>query len=119
MSTNSSRSYLDIVRWLIIISLISSGIIANYYYADINIAFRIIGWLLLAAMALVVGLQTVQGKQFLFLVREAKSEIQKVVWPNRQETFQTTLIVIVIVTLTALFLWGIDNLFLWLISLLR
>jgi preprotein translocase subunit SecE len=39
-------------------------------------------------------------------------ELRKVVWPVRRETMQVTLIVFVLVTLVALFLWGVDALLL-------
>jgi preprotein translocase subunit SecE len=36
-----------------------------------------------------------------------------VVWPTRTETTQTTLIVLVAITVAALILWGLDSLFGW------
>ena len=32
------------------------------------------------------------------------------VWPSRQETVQTSLVIFVAVLLTALFMWGLDSL---------
>jgi preprotein translocase subunit SecE len=40
-----------------------------------------------------------------------------VVWPTRQETVQTTLIVVAFVLLVALFLWGLDSFLGWLASM--
>ncbi|TIR54961.1 MAG: preprotein translocase subunit SecE, partial [Mesorhizobium sp.] len=45
-------------------------------------------------------------------------EIRKVVWPTRQETTQTTLIVVAVVLVMALLLWGLDSLLGWLVSLI-
>ena len=39
------------------------------------------------------------------------TEIRKVVWPNRTETTQTTLIVLAAVIVASLLLWGLDSLF--------
>ena len=39
------------------------------------------------------------------------------VWPTRQETVQTTMIVVVFVIVVALMLWGLDSLLGWLVSL--
>jgi preprotein translocase subunit SecE len=43
-------------------------------------------------------------------LKEARTEIRKVVWPTRQETTQTTLIVVAVVLVMALVLWGLDSL---------
>ena len=49
-------------------------------------------------------------------IKEAKIELQKVVWPTRQEAVQTTSIVMVMVTITGFVLWGIDSGMLWAIG---
>ena len=55
--------------------------------------------------------------------RDARNEVRKVIWPTRQETLQTTLIVLAMVVLVALILWAMDALFLelvqWLVNLNR
>jgi preprotein translocase subunit SecE len=40
-------------------------------------------------------------------------EVRKVVWPTRQETLQTTMIVLLMVMLVALLLWAFDSLLGW------
>lgn len=52
------------------------------------------------------------------LAKEARVEIRKVVWPSRQETTQTTLIVVAVVLVMALLLWGLDSLLGWLVSMI-
>jgi len=47
------------------------------------------------------------------LILESRTEIRRVVWPSRPETTQTTLIVIVAITIAGLILWGLDSLFGW------
>ena len=44
--------------------------------------------------------------EFLQLV---KAELQKVTWPNRKETYGSTVVVIVLVLLVAVFLWVVDS----------
>ena len=46
-------------------------------------------------------------------VIDSRTEIRRVVWPTRTETTQTTLIVLVAITIAALILWGLDSLFGW------
>ena len=44
--------------------------------------------------------------EFLQLV---KAELQKVTWPTRKETYGSTMVVIVLVLLVAVFLWIVDS----------
>ena len=64
-----------------------------------------------------MALQTSKGRSFFVLLKEARVEIRKVVWPTRQETTQTTLIVVAVVLVMALLLWGLDSLLGWLVSM--
>ncbi|HID37642.1 MAG TPA: preprotein translocase subunit SecE [Ghiorsea sp.] len=49
-------------------------------------------------------------------VREVQIEAKKVVWPERKETVQATLMVFVMVILIAIFLYGVDSLLSWLVQ---
>ena len=40
---------------------------------------------------------------------QVKAELQKVTWPTRKETYGTTVVVIVLVLMVAVFLWGVDT----------
>jgi preprotein translocase subunit SecE len=57
------------------------------------------------------------GQQSLGFIVESVAEAKKVVWPTRQETVQTTLIVVGFVLVVALILFGVDSLLSWLVSL--
>lgn len=72
-----------------------------------------IGWFVLT---LVFSYFTPQGKQVYLFSKEAKVEIEKVVWPSRQEAIQTTSIVMIMVTVTGFVLWGIDSGITWAIG---
>jgi preprotein translocase subunit SecE len=48
-------------------------------------------------------------------MREVRAEAKKVVWPDRKEAFQATLMVLVMVLFVALFLWGVDSILGWLV----
>ena len=49
-------------------------------------------------------------KQFIALSR---IELRKIVWPNRQETGMTTLVVLAFVLVAGLFFWGLDVVLAW------
>ena len=49
-------------------------------------------------------------------MREARAEIRRVVWPTRQQTTQTTGIVLVLILLFSLILWGLDSTLSWMVQ---
>ncbi|HKI51671.1 MAG TPA: preprotein translocase subunit SecE [Geothermobacteraceae bacterium] len=48
------------------------------------------------------------GKTSEFLAN-VKSELKKVTWPTRKETYGSTIVVIVLVLAVAVFLWAVDS----------
>jgi preprotein translocase subunit SecE len=72
----------------------------------------VIALLVIVAIASAIALTTVQGRGFAHFAREANIERRKVVWPTRQETLQTTLIVLIAVLIMGIFLWLVDMLLL-------
>lgn len=117
MSVETTASRFDAVKWVVVIVLVAVAVIGNSYYADQSLLYRVLGILVLAAVAGLVALQTAKGAAFWALVKGSRTEIRKVVWPTRQETVQTTMIVVAFVLLVALLLWGLDSLLGWLVSL--
>jgi preprotein translocase subunit SecE len=106
----------DWLKWIIAISLLIAGIVANYYYNYQPWPIRLLGWIFLLGVVSAIVLQTQKGKQALNFVRESRMELRKVFWPTKQETMQTTLFVAVMVVVLALILWGIDSILMWLIG---
>ncbi|WP_044870890.1 preprotein translocase subunit SecE [Pseudomonas sp. LFM046] len=108
----------DVLKWVAVVALVAVGVVGNQYFSAEPILYRVLALLALAAVAAVVALQTAKGQAFFALAKEARAEIRKVVWPTRQETTQTTLIVVAVVLVMALLLWGLDTLLGWLVSLI-
>ncbi|AYC31368.1 preprotein translocase subunit SecE [Pseudomonas cavernae] len=111
-------SRFDLLKWLAVAALVVVGVVGNQYFSGEPILYRVLGLIVLAAVAAFVALKTGKGQLFFGLVKEARVEIRKVVWPTRQETMQTTLIVVAVVLVMALLLWGLDSLLGWLVSLI-
>lgn len=105
-------------KWIVIVALFIAGIFANDYFVGQPVALRLAGWVVLVVILALLAFQTTQGQKTWEFLQEARVELRKVVWPTRQETMQTTLIIIGMVGVTALFLWGIDSLLLWLVGFL-
>ena len=53
------------------------------------------------------------GSEFREFVASARVELRKIIWPSRQETGMTTLIVFVFVAIAGFFFWGLDLLLAW------
>ena len=66
----------------------------------------------LVIAALLVALSR-YGSDFREFLVSARVELRKIVWPNRQETGMTTLIVFVFVAIAGFFFWGLDLLLSW------
>ena len=113
-TTQNSR--FDTIKWIFVLALVAAGVVGNSIYSDQSLLYRTLALVALAAVALFVSLQTAKGRGYAVSFKEARKEIRKVVWPNRQETTQTTLIVVVVVLIMALVLWGLDSLLSWAVS---
>lgn len=110
------QSRFDSLKWIIVSLLIIGGIVANSYFTEIAWAIRTAIGIVVVAIALLTASQTATGQTFWIFAKGARVELRKVVWPTRQETIQTTLIVVAMVVFAALVLWGIDTLFFWLVG---
>jgi preprotein translocase subunit SecE len=117
MSVEATASRFDSVKWVAVAILVAVGVVGNSYFSDQSLLYRVLGLVALGAVAALIALQTAKGAAFWALVKGSRTEIRKVVWPTRQETVQTTLIVVAFVVVVALFLWGLDSLLGWLVSL--
>lgn len=49
-------------------------------------------------------------------VRQVRTETSKVVWPTRQETLVTAVMVVIMMTILALFFLGVDTFFNWVVQ---
>ncbi len=107
---------MDWLKWLVVLAALGGGVYGNWYYEDQSLLIRVGGLIALAAVALFVTVQTDKGHAAWVLMKEARSEIRRVVWPNWDEVFQTTMIVLVLVLVFAFVLWVLDSGLSWLVS---
>lgn len=115
-ASKSNRGWLNVTLWAIVAVSVAIGVVGNSYFSDESLLYRVLALVALGIVAAVIALQTTQGAAFSGLVRDARIEIRKVIWPTHQETLQMTGIVLVVVLVTALILWGLDSLLGWAIS---
>ncbi len=48
-------------------------------------------------------------KKAIQFLREAKEELRKVTWPDRDEVTGFTIVVVITVVIVSLFLWAVDS----------
>jgi preprotein translocase subunit SecE len=119
LSTNTDSApsnALDWLKWLIVVGLLGGGVYGNWYYQDESLLIRVLALLGIAVVAAFIAIQTERGRNTWNLMKEARGEVRRVVWPSNQETTQTTGIVLLLVFIFALILWGLDSLLGWFIS---
>lgn len=107
---------LDSLKWLFVVVLLLAGLIANHYYSDVSMPLRVLAWFAVLIISGFIATTTQKGKWVLVFFRDSRMELRKVVWPTREETVQTTLVVAVMVIVLALLLWGMDGILVWLIG---
>jgi preprotein translocase subunit SecE len=69
---------------------------------------RVIALLAISGAAAAIALRTEPGRRLWQFGLDVRTEVRKVVWPTRQETLQTTLIVIAMVVIVGVLLWLFD-----------
>jgi len=110
---------LDVALIVIALVAIGAGIWAFYHFEDAEAAW--IRWLIvLAALvaAVMIALTSQIGRDLWGFIQGSRVELRKVVWPNRTETIQTTLVVFGFVGLAGVFFWLLDILLSWLAKML-
>ena len=107
-SAEATGVSLDIAKLAVAALLLIGGIFAFYYFAEWSALLRVIGLLAIGGAAIAVAFQTQPGRQLWQFVSDARMEVRKVVWPTRQETVQTTLIVMAMVVVLGIVLWLFD-----------
>ena len=106
----------DSLKWAFCALLVVAGVYGNYYFSDESLLIRVAALLVMAIIVGFVSQTTVKGAALWLLLKDAKTEIRKVVWPTRQETLQTTMVVVVVILVMGLVLWGLDSLLGWAIG---
>ena len=117
LASEDNSSKLDGLKWLVGLLLLAGGIYGNYYFEAQPILYRALAFVVIVVAAAFVALKTAKGMLFWGLLKGARTEARRVVWPTKQECNQTTLIVVAFIFIMALILWGLDSLFGWLTTL--
>ncbi len=111
---NAGGSAAGTMTVAVAIALLIAGI-AAFYLLDTRPDWQrwsLAGFGFVAAVA-VFALSPL-GRRFWQFILDSRVELRKVVWPNRQETMQTTMVVFGFIVVAAMFFWVLDLLLAWL-----
>jgi len=109
----SGSSAADTAKLALALVILAAGVVSYYWYNELP------GWqrllMLLGGIVLggAVGYFTHSGHALRDFFSEAVFELRKVVWPTRQETIQTTLVIMFVVILLSILLGAIDLFLNW------
>ena len=115
-NTENSSNPLDLLKWLVSLGLLGGIVAGNYMFEDVSILYRAIAAVAIVAVSGFIVATTNKGSAFLTFAKDARIEVRKVVWPTRQETTQTTMIVLAATVFMALVLWGLDGIIVRVVS---
>jgi len=105
-------SGMDTVKLLLAVGLLAGAIGLFYYLEEYSTLIRVLSLLLVSGVAIAVGMWSAPGRALWGFAAASRTEVRKVVWPSRQETIQTTLIVFAMVLVVGIVLWLFDMLLL-------
>ena len=117
-ATEETTQVFDVVKQVISFLFVVAAVAAFYYFSEILLLYRVLGLVTVVILAMGLILTTGLGRNTWAFMLEAKQEVRKVVWPTREETVRTTLLVFGMVFLVGLVLWLLDMFLFWGIRLL-
>jgi preprotein translocase subunit SecE len=103
----------DTAKLVFAIVVVLAGLVGYYYFADASALLRALGVIVALAVAAAVVFTSMQGRTLWKFIQGARVELNKVVWPTREETIQTTLVVLVVALFGGVFFWLLDLFLLW------
>lgn len=119
---STSRSIIDPLFWLLALALLVGATLIPQYLpaywapaADVWVRVGVVAAMIV--LALVLLYITSQGKAFVVLLKDSRTELRRITWPTKTDTLQTTWIVLVVVVVMAIILWLMDLFFGWAIRL--
>jgi preprotein translocase subunit SecE len=117
--TEVQSTGMDTVKLMLAVLFLVGGVVGFYVFADEQALWvRLLGLLAVVAVSVLIAGQTLIGRNIRRFAFDANIEVRKVVWPTRQETLQTSLVIFIAVLLTALFLWAVDSILFWMVRAL-
>ncbi len=104
----SGVAFIDVLKIALSAAALFGGVVAYYWFGDEPQVLRVLMVIGGLAASLVLLVWSAPGRELWAYVQSSRVELRKMVWPTRQETWRTTLVVFVFVMVLAVFFWIVD-----------
>jgi len=118
MQINNEVSVSDLTKQIFSVVFLVLGVVGFYYFANVLLVYRVVALLVVAVGVLFLLSTTEAGKKVSSFISESKVELNRVIWPTREETTRTTMLVFAMVFVVGFLLWLLDTFLFWGVRLL-
>ena len=112
-ATRPGVGFVDALKLLLAAAALVGGVVAYYAYPDQPQVVRVLMVLGGLVLSFVLMYLSQPGRELWDYVQSSRVELRKMVWPTRQETWRTTLVVFVFVMALGVFFWLVDMALAW------
>ena len=110
---NPGVGFVDTLKLVLAAAALVGGIVIYYWFGEQPVAIRVLAVLAGLAAGVVFLYWSQPGRSLWDYVQASRVELRKMVWPTRQETWRTTLVVFIFVLALGVFFWLVDMLLAW------
>ena len=110
---NPGVGFVDTLKLVLAAAALVGGIVIYYWFGEQPVVIRVLAVLAGLATGVVFLYWSQPGRSLWDYVQASRVELRKMVWPTRQETWRTTLVVFIFVLALGVFFWLVDMLLAW------
>jgi preprotein translocase subunit SecE len=103
----------DASKLVLAAAALVGGVVAYYLFPEQAQVVRVLMVLGGLVLGLVLLYSSQPGRELWSYVQSSRVELRKMVWPTRQETWRTTLVVFLFVVALGVFFWLVDMALAW------
>jgi preprotein translocase subunit SecE len=107
---NPGVGFVDTLKLVLAAAALVGGIVIYYWFGEQPAVIRVLAVLAGLAAGVVLLYWSQPGRSLWDYVQASRVELRKMVWPTRQETWRTTLVVFIFVLALGVFFWLVDML---------
>ncbi len=100
--------FVDAFKLVLAAAALVGGVVAYYLFGALPQVVRVLMVLAGLVLGLVLMYLSQPGRELWNYVQSSRVELRKMVWPTRQETWRTTLVVFLFVMALGVFFWLVD-----------
>ncbi|WP_343153742.1 preprotein translocase subunit SecE [Buchnera aphidicola (Mindarus keteleerifoliae)] len=104
------------IKWIVMLFVLFSFVLNNFIFKKTSIFNYFINFITSITIIFLLIQSTKKGKKIFLLIKEAKTEFNKIIFPKKKETFYMTLVIVLVTFLTSILVWGLDNILFYIIS---